>query len=110
MNFKVVEGSEKFFKISAVEGKKEIGRCKICLIKNDLHEKPYALLEDVFVEEEHRSKGVGSSLVEKAIELAKSKGCYKIIATSRFERENVHRFYEKFGFKKWGLEFRIDLE
>jgi len=32
----------------------------------------------------------------------------KIIATSRFERKAVHRWYRKLGFKKFGLEFRMD--
>jgi len=97
-------------KISFMEEGREIGRCFVYFIKNDLHEKPYALLEDVFVEEEFRGRGVGSELVEKAIEVAKEMKCYKIIATSRFEREKVHEWYEKLGFKKWGYEFRMDLE
>lgn len=109
MDLNLVESFEKIIKISATEQKKEIGRCRICLIRNDLHERPYALLEDVFVEKEYRKRGIGSYLVNKAIELARENGCYKIIATSRFERENIHHFYEKLGFKKWGFEFRIDL-
>ncbi|MGC8993550.1 MAG: GNAT family N-acetyltransferase [Candidatus Aenigmatarchaeota archaeon] len=97
-------------KISFEENGKEVGRCFIYLIKNDLHEEPYALLEDVFVDENFRGRGIGTELVKKAIEKAKSLGCYKIIATSRFERENIHSWYEKLGFKKFGFEFRMDLK
>jgi GNAT superfamily N-acetyltransferase len=89
---------------------KEIGRCFIYLIKNELHKEPYALLEDVFVDENFREKGIGTKLVKRAIKLAKKLNCYKIIATSRFERENVHEWYEKLGFKRFGFEFRIDLK
>ena len=109
MKEKIKEISSKGIKISLVEDGKEIGRCFIYLIKNDLHREPYALLEDVFVKETHRRKGLGTRLVKKAIEKAKEFGCYKIIATGRFEREFAHKFYEKLGFKKWGFEFRIDL-
>jgi hypothetical protein len=34
----------------------------------------------------------------------------QIIATSRFERENLHEWYQGLGFKKHGFEFRIDLK
>jgi GNAT superfamily N-acetyltransferase len=97
-------------KLSIIENGKEIGRCYIYIIKNDLHKEPYALLEDVYIDENYRGKGIGTELVKRAIELAKNLGCYKIIATSRFERNNVHEWYEKLGFKKWGYEFRMDLK
>ncbi|MEM5880003.1 MAG: GNAT family N-acetyltransferase [Candidatus Aenigmatarchaeota archaeon] len=107
-NLKIFDNGNNIKIILEIENK-EVGRCYLYFIKNDLHEKPYALLEDVFIEENYRNRGYGKILVKKAIEIAKQKGCYKIIATSRFERENVHKFYEKLGFKKWGYEFRIDL-
>lgn len=107
---KIKECESKYYKIFVTdENGREIGRCFVFLIKNDLHKEPYALLEDVFVVEEERSKGIGTTLVKKAIELAKEKGCYKILATSRFEREHIHKWYEKLGFKKFGFEFRMDL-
>ena len=103
-------GKTEFLKLSIVENGEEIGRCFLYFISNDLHERPYALLEDVYVREEYRGRGLGTELVKKAIEIARKRNAYKIIATSRFERENVHKFYEKLGFKKWGIEFRIDLD
>lgn len=109
MKFETKEIQTKGIKIYIKNEKgEEIARCFIYLIYNDLHDKPYALLEDVFVKEEYRNKGIGSEIVKKAIEIAKKLNCYKIIATSRFEREKVHEFYEKLGFRKWGIEFRID--
>ena len=87
-----------------------VGRAYLVLVQNELHPEPYALLEDVFVKEEYRGRGIGKEIVRKAIEKARELGCYKIIATSRFEREKVHRFYESLGFKKWGFEFRIDFK
>lgn len=110
MELRTVAVSSSGVKISAVEDGREIGHCYIYLIKNDLHAEPYALLEDVYVEESSRGKGVGTTLVKKAVELARELGCYKIIATSRFGREEVHRWYEKLGFKLYGYEFRMDLK
>jgi GNAT superfamily N-acetyltransferase len=86
-----------------------IGHAYLYLIRNDLHSAPYGLLEDVFIEEPYRGKGYGSKLVEAAIAEAKKRGCYKLIGTSRHERKEVHVFYERLGFKNYGLEFRLDL-
>lgn len=110
MELKTTSISTSGIRISAVENGRELGHCYIYLIRNDLHAEPYALLEDVYVEEDSRGKGVGTLLVKRALELARELGCYKIIATSRFERGEVHRWYEKLGFKLYGYEFRIDLK
>lgn len=96
-------------RLSAVENGEELGAMYLYLIRNDSHKEPYGLLEDLLVKEEYRKKGTGSALVKEAIAEAKRLGCYKVLATSRMERENVHRLYEKLGFKKWGFEFRVDL-
>ena len=96
-------------RLSAHEGGEELGAMYVYLIRNESHDDPYALLEDLLVKEEHRKKGVGTLLVKEAIAEAKRLGCYKIIGTSRMARENVHQFYEKIGMKKYGYEFRMDL-
>ena len=106
---KIESNNINFFKFEIIIEGKVIGRAYLYLIRNDLHIKPYGFLEDVFIEEEYRGKGIGKELIKKVIEKAKELGCYKLIATSRLERENVHKLYENLGFKKWGYEFRIDL-
>ena len=87
----------------------EIARAFLYLIKNDLHDQPYGLLEDVFVQEEWRSKGYGKQMVQAVIEEAKKRGCYKLIGTSRYQREKVHQFYLDVGFQDYGKEFRLNL-
>lgn len=96
-------------KITMNKDGKQIGRLYLYILKNDLHKEPFGFLEDVFVEEEYRKKGIGSQLVQKAIEEAKAQGCYKLIGNSRTFKTGVHAFYEKLGFKKWGFEFRINI-
>ena len=41
-------------KISAREEEKEIGRTYLYFLYNEIHSEPFALIEDVFVEEEYR--------------------------------------------------------
>ena len=95
-------------RFSAQEDGKEIGRGYLYLIENDLHDKPYGFLEDVFVSEESRGSGAGTAIVKAVIEEAKARGCYKLIGTSRYEREKVHEWYTEFGFADYGKEFRMD--
>ena len=96
-------------KMEAMENGKVLGRAYLYIMFNDLHKEPFGFLEDVFVEEGNRGKGIGTKLVKEVIAEAKKQNCYKIICTSRYENSAVHDLYEKLGFKDYGKEFRIDL-
>lgn len=106
--YKLIESPETDVIVAREDGK-ILGSAFLFYLPNPAHGRPYALLEGMVVDEKSRSRGVGTRLTEKAIELARSHNCYKIIFTSGFDRENTHKFYEKLGFKKWGFEFRMDL-
>lgn len=109
MDFQKKEILTKGIKVFLNDGEREVGRAHLYLIYNDLHPGvPYGLLEDVFVDESQRGQGVGTKLVQTIIDEAKAQGCYKLVATSRHERGQVHELYEKLGFKDHGIEFRID--
>ncbi len=92
----------------AADNGTEVGRAYIYLMYNDLHDQPFGLMEDVYVDESYRGKGVGSELAKQVIELAKEANCYKLIATSRTSRLQVHELYQRLGFTQHGVEFRID--
>lgn len=64
-------------------------------------------IEDVVTHKDFRGKGIGSTLIQKAIEVAKQAGCYKVILNS--SEKNIS-FYEKLGFKKHEIEMRLDLK
>jgi GNAT superfamily N-acetyltransferase len=66
------------------------------------------LLEDVFVDESQRGSGLGTALVNEVITAAQDAGCHKLIATSRTSRPKVHELYERLGFEKHGVEFRMN--
>ena len=88
---------------------KEVARAFLYLMNNDLKKEPFGLLEDVFVDEQLRGQGIGTQLLDNVIAEAKKIGCYKIVATSRYERESVHKLYERKGFKNFGIEFKMYL-
>lgn len=97
-------------KITANENGKVLGWVQLYIIGNERHDEPYAFLENLYIEEEYRSRGLGSQLVRAAIEESKKRNCYKIIGTSRTLKPEVHKFYIKNGFTNWGFEFRMDLK
>ena len=101
---KIADHGIKFF---VEKDGEEVGRAYLFMMPNSLHQRPFGLLEDIFVKEEFRKQGIGTELVKTVIEFAKL-NCYKLIGTSRHSREKVHQWYEKLGFKNHGLEFRMN--
>ncbi len=88
---------------------REVARAFLYIMNNDLHKEPFGLLEDLFVDESLRGQGIGTELLNMVIAEAKNQKCYKLVATSRHERQIVHKIYEKAGFKNFGIEFKMYL-
>ena len=107
---KKIKKNSNAIKFEMKSGNKTIGRICLYVIKNDLHEQPYGLLEDLFVNENVRGQGLGTMLLGAVITEAKKRKLYKLIGTSRISRKRLHTFYQKHGFKKYGWEFRMDLD
>lgn len=109
MDIRVVQKESSGMRFAMHEDNKEVAHAWLYLIRNDLHKEPFGLLEDLFVDEAYRGKGLATELLAKVITEAKALACYKLIATSRLEREAVHALYISAGFTKWGNEFRFAL-
>ncbi len=102
------ERAAKGIRFSISGGGREVARAYLYVMTNDLHKAPFGLLEDVYVDESQRGSGLGSALVKEVIDAARELGCYKLVATSRTSRPKVHELYERLGFEKHGVEFRIN--
>lgn len=89
---------------------KVVGTATIYFIDVAARGKQYALLEGIVTDKNQRGKGYGSQLFKKTVEIARQKGCYKMVFSSGMDRQEAHKFYEDLGFKKWGFEFRMDLD
>ena len=59
-----------------------------------------ALLRRIFVDKAYRKKGLGASLVKKAVSFCKSKGYKEIAFRSTDRMKDAMRLLEKNGFKK----------
>ena len=108
MNIQKKHQAAKGIKLEIRDGKKVAGRAFLYVFKNGLHKEPFALLEDVFVNEQYRKLGLGSKLITEALKEAKKLKCYKVIATSRNSKPELQKFYKKFGLEVWGVEYRVN--
>ena len=81
--------------VIAKENNKIIGSTFLFYMPIPAHGKPYALLEGMVVDKKFRGQGIGSILVEKAINTARQKHCYKMIFTSGFDRKKNQKNFSK---------------
>lgn len=87
-----------------------VGTIVLILVPNiSRRGRPYALIENVVVDEGVRGRGYGEALMRYAIDQARDAGCYKVSLTSRTQRADAHRFYERLGFSVSSKGFRIAL-
>jgi ribosomal protein S18 acetylase RimI-like enzyme len=59
-----------------------------------------ARIEDVVVDEAARGQGVGTALVDAAVERARAAGARTVDLTSRRARVAANRLYEELGFQR----------
>jgi ribosomal protein S18 acetylase RimI-like enzyme len=87
-----------------------VGTAVLVIVPNLGHNgAPYALIENVVVDEAVRGQGHGEALLRYMIDEARAAGCYKIVLTSRKSRKDAHRFYEQLGFEATSEGFRYTL-
>ena len=68
-----------------------------------------ALIEAVRVHADERGSGLGSRLIEWAVEEARRLDCVLVQLTSDATRVDAHRFYERLGFEASHLGFKMQL-
>ncbi|UYO02785.1 GNAT family N-acetyltransferase [Paenibacillus sp. PSB04] len=60
--------------------------------------RPYGLIENIVVHEDHRSNNIGQSLLKYAEEYCRSLHCHKIMLLSHSKRVRAHQFFEREGY------------
>ena len=103
------EGTSRRIKVEVKKEDKTIAWAFLYLITNERHNEPYGLMENVFVMEQFRGRGIGAQLVKEVIKEAKKQSCYKLIGQARHVNQRAHQLYTEFGFKNHGLNFRMNL-
>ena len=94
-----IEGNKNIKYFGFVEDGKVISTC-YCLIIPNLTRlgSSIAFVENVVTDKDYRGQGLGRKVMEKAIEFAREKNCYKVILQSASFRKEAHQFYKNLGF------------
>ncbi|KRA99014.1 hypothetical protein ASD83_00255 [Devosia sp. Root685] len=65
------------------------------------------ILENVHIRGDQRGKGLGSEMVQWAVERCREAGCGMVQLTSNKVRLDAHRFYRKLGFEATHEGFKL---
>ncbi|MBD0708561.1 MULTISPECIES: GNAT family N-acetyltransferase [unclassified Streptomyces] len=68
-----------------------------------------SVIEAVRVHAEERGNGLGTRLIEWAVEESERRGCRLVQLTSDVKRADAHRFYERLGFVASHVGFKKSL-
>jgi GNAT superfamily N-acetyltransferase len=68
-----------------------------------------SIIEGVRIHADERGSGLGTQLIEWAIDTSRSEGCQLVQLTSDKSRVDAHRFYERLGFEASHLGFKLQL-
>ena len=69
-----------------------------------------AQIESVRVGRKFQSLGIGSDMLKWSIERAKERGAHIVQLTTHKTRTNLHRFYERLGFKATHVGMKLSLK
>jgi GNAT superfamily N-acetyltransferase len=68
-----------------------------------------SIVEGVRIHADERGSGLGTQLIEWAIEESRNEGCQLVQLTSDKTRADAHRFYERLGFTASHTGFKLQL-
>ena len=96
--------------IVAEDGGEVVGSTVLIIVPNLSHSGlPWAIVENVIVDQNRRGKGFGWDLMKYAEGRAREAGCYKIGLSSDNSRKEAHEFYRSLGYKATAQGFRLYL-
>lgn len=85
-----------------------IGTLALVVVPNLAHAgQPWAIVENVAVDERARGQGIGTLLMEEAVRRARGARCYKLVLSAHESRTDSHRLYERLGLKQTHLGFEM---
>ncbi|MGW7816682.1 GNAT family N-acetyltransferase [Streptomyces puniciscabiei] len=96
--------------VVAVREDRVIGTLQLTIIPGLSHKgATRALIEAVRIHPDERGSGLGSLLIEWAIDTARRLDCQMVQLTSDKTRTDAHRFYERLGFRPTHEGFKLSL-
>ncbi|MFF2302298.1 GNAT family N-acetyltransferase [Streptomyces sp. NPDC058128] len=96
--------------VVAVRADKVVGTLQLTIIPGlSRRGATRSIIEGVRIHAEERGSGLGTQLIEWAVEESGRQGCRLVQLTSDVTRTDAHRFYERLGFEASHLGFKKNL-
>jgi len=99
---------QSYILLAKLEGE-TVGMIDFSTRRTALHPGPSALIDEFILMEEHRGKGIGSSLLREAIDKCRQIGCCEIEVSAETSNEEARAFYLASGFSGDAILFEWDL-
>lgn len=95
-----IENNKNIKYFGAIDNEKVVSSCYCAIIPNLTNKvRSIGFIENVITDQNYRKQGLAGKVIDKAIEYAQSKDCYKVFLESGISRTEAHKFYEKIGFE-----------
>jgi len=102
--------NQNFLLLVVLDNKELIGFINCSVHKKGFDpNRKHAFVNDIFIKKPYRKKGIASNLMKKAITWAKKRGAKEIKLGSNIKNKEALALWPKLGFKKFMIEFRMDL-
>ncbi|MEU4267830.1 GNAT family N-acetyltransferase [Streptomyces sp. NPDC026092] len=96
--------------VVAVRGAMVVGTLQLTVIPGlSRRGSTRSVIEGVRIHAQERGSGLGTQLIEWAIEESRRQDCQLVQLTSDTTRTDAHRFYERLGFEATHLGFKMNL-
>lgn len=94
------EKDDKMYLLVAEEDGRVVSSVQMAIIESLTHNvRPFAIIENVVTHSAFRNRGYASALLERASEIARELGCYRISLETGSNRESTLNFYRNNGFE-----------
>jgi GNAT superfamily N-acetyltransferase len=86
--------------VAEVEGQL-VASCTLAIIPNLTRgARPYGVIENVVTHASYRRQGIGTQLLQHALQTAWAQKCYKVMLLTGSKQEATLHFYERAGFQR----------
>ena len=96
--------------VVAVRADKVVGTLQLTIVPGlSRRGSTRSIIEGVRIHSKERGSGLGTQLIEWAVEESRRQDCSLVQLTSDATRTEAHRFYERLGFEASHLGFKLSL-
>jgi GNAT superfamily N-acetyltransferase len=107
---RLVEDPNQHLVVAVRDGDRPVGTLQLTVIPGlSRRGATRSVIEAVRVHADERGSGLGTQLIEWAIEQSRRQGCQLVQLTSDATRTDAHRFYERLGFTGSHIGFKLQL-